>query len=68
LPLILKLDEYADNFEVIIESIDDLPAPDGPIIVRNYPLVTLPDSRSSTALSVFLSMRDKFFHSNVIFY
>lgn len=58
----LKLDEYADNFDVIIERNEDLPAPDGPIIVRNYPLVTFPDSLSSTCLLVFLSISDKFFH------
>lgn len=68
MPLVLKLDEYDDNLEVIIERSDDLPAPDGPMIVRNSPLLTLPESRSITALSVFLSIRDKFFHSRVIFY
>lgn len=67
-PLILKLDEYAESFDVIIDRSDDLPAPDGPMIVRNSPLETFPESRSRTALLVFLSTSDKFFHSSVIFY
>ncbi len=60
--MIVKFEVYDDNLEVIIDRKDDLPAPEGPIIVRKSPDCTWPERLCKTELLDFLSMRERFFH------
>ncbi len=56
------MDENEDNLDVRTERNDDFPAPDGPIIVRNYPLWTCPERLLSIIFSDFESVIERFFH------
>jgi hypothetical protein len=53
----LKLEGKVEVFAVKIDKNDDLPAPDGPMIVTNYPDLISPLKFSKIGLFSFLSIR-----------
>jgi hypothetical protein len=58
-PWILKFDAYEDSLEVRIERKDDLPAPDGPMMVSNCPDVILPERLFKIRAFVALSISER---------
>jgi hypothetical protein len=47
---------------VSIDKREDFPAPEGPMMVRNYPLLACPERLFKMWVSVFLSIKERLRH------